>query len=106
MKVDLEFVFFRLLVFFFLMTIILLTMYLLGTYQSFMDNTLVTLFSAFRFFAWLGLLMSIFSQVLLLSKKAVTVLRRVSNLLILGFFGCLYFLVEFLKAWIYPGTLP
>ncbi len=102
MKPDLEFLIFRVLVFGFLMTLVLLTFYLFGTYQSFLDSTLRTLFDLFRAFSWAGLGGALFFQLYLFSGKVRGRSRRFTNLLMLLVFVVLYGLVEFLKTWLYP----
>ena len=86
------------------MTLVLLTFYLFGTYQSFLDSTLETLFGLFRAFSWTGMGGALFFQLYLFSGKVRGRSRRFTNLFMLFVFAALYALVEFLKTWLYPGV--
>ncbi len=104
LKVDFPFIYFRLIVFVFVMTLIFFTFYLIGTSQSFLETTLSLLFVWFRYFSWGGLLMAGFFQVFLMLQRQLALAKTLANLVMLILFFFLYVGVEFLKTWLYPGT--
>jgi len=106
MKVDFLFVYFRLIVFVFVMTLVLFTFYLIGTSQSFLETTLSLLFVWFRSSSWVGVVLAGIFQVFLLFQTQKALGKTLANLLMLMLFLVLYVGVEFLKAWLYPGIAP
>jgi hypothetical protein len=77
----------------------------MGTYQSFLDTTLRTLFDLFRLLAWVGTVLSLFFQVLLLTLSPKRRVRRYVNIVLVAAFALIYLTAETLKAWVYPGGM-
>lgn len=105
MRVDRAALALRLTLAWFLLTVVVLFLYLTGTAQSFLEPTQSTLFRAVRWLSWLGLLASWLLLFPLTRRRKKRLLW--SGLLGLGFAVVFAFVLVW-GAWIYPeaGKLP
>jgi len=105
LKVDPGALTLRLVLAWFLVSLVVLFLYLVGTAQSFLEPTQDVLFRAVRWLSWLGLLGSGFVLVPLVRKSGPRL--GWAAVLALGF-AALFAFVLVWGSWIYPssGRLP
>ena len=104
MKVSLVALSLRLGLAWFLLSLTVLSLFLVGATQSFLDTTLKHLFLELRFLYWTGLLGSWFLLVPVCARRR----RLLASLGLSMGFTVVYLVVLFWGAWIYPnvGTWP
>lgn len=105
MRIDLLALALRWVASWFLLSLVILFLYLVGASQSFLEQTQVDLFRLVRWTSWLGLLGTWVLLVPLCRQR----LKRVAAAVILGLgFAALFAFVVVWGAWIYPevGRLP
>lgn len=101
MRIDVTALGLRLAVAGFLLTLVVLFLYLAGAAQSFLESTQLLLFRTVRWLSWGGLLVTWLLLVPMTRKKG----RRLVSSLVLGLgFGALFSFVLVWGSWIYPDS--
>ena len=101
MKIDPSALAIRVVLAFYVLTLVTLFLYLVGAAQSFLDQTQVELFQLVRWQTWLGLL----GTWLLLVPASRRHVRRILASVSLGLgFGALFAFVLVWGSWIYPNA--